>query len=419
MTPTAALLVSAYDAAVEACDPRRAVEAAIGLSDGVISIGGERFSGATTADIAVVAIGKAASAMVHGVVAALGPVRGIAVSNHDEPCPVPLMVGAHPVPDETSIACGEALLSFVASLAPDDVVVYLISGGGSAIAVAPAVGVTLDDLAQTNRLLMAAGVPIGEMNEVRAAMSRIKGGRLAGACGAERSITLVLSDVVGAEVSHVASGPSIGAGMGSRAAEVIAAHGLADVLPRSVLAAVERFEPTVGAEQPSLTVGSPRVSAMAAASYLTSHGVPARIVTTDLCGEASEEAVRFVEGAQPGVVSIATGETTVTVTGDGAGGRNQEGAVAAAVAAEGTDVTFLACGTDGIDGPTPAAGAVVDGTTAATARARGIDLTDHLERNDSHQALAGLEALIIRGDTGTNVADIWLAAKDVASLLGD
>jgi hydroxypyruvate reductase len=412
-TSTASLLIAAYDAAVAACDPEVAVADAIHSDEGGITIGGEAFGGARPRDVVVVAIGKAAAAMVRGVVSALGPVRGLAVSNSEEDCPVPMLVGSHPVPDEASSACGEALLTFVGSLGAGDVVVYLISGGGSSIAVAPVDRVSLDDLAATNRTLMGAGVPIGEMNEVRSAVSRIKGGRLADACTAGRSVTLVLSDVVGAGPSHVASGPSIGAGMGSGAAAAITTYRLSGRLPRSVLAAVAHRSPLVVAPQPYAVVGSTEVSARAAAAYLDTCGVASHIATTDLSGEARVEAVKLVEGADAGMVTIATGETTVTVTGDGVGGRNQEGALAVVATVAGTDTTFLACGTDGIDGPTPAAGAIVDGDTAGVAKESGIDIAGHLGRNDSYPVLAALDALVMRGNTGTNVADIWMVARGI------
>jgi len=418
MTPIASLLIAAYDAAVEACDPERAVAAAITIDDSGITIGGERFLGATPGDIVVVAIGKAASAMVRGVVAVLGPVRGLAVSNHDGDCPVPLLVGAHPVPDDASLSAGESLLSFAGSLEPHDVVVYLISGGGSSIAVAPADGVSVSDLADLNRTLMAAGVPIGDMNEVRASVSRLKGGRLAGACPADRSVTLVLSDVVGVGPSHVASGPSLGAGMGTAARSVIARHGIEDALPTSVRTAIGASVPEPARHQHFLVVGSTEVAADAAARYLASHDVGSSTVTTQLEGEATVEARRLVHNADKGIVTIATGETTVTVVGAGAGGRNQEAALAVVNDLVGTDIVFLACGTDGIDGPTPAAGAVVDGRIAERARAMDLDLEHALARNDSHTALSALDAVVIRGDTGTNVADLWMVAKGI-TLLSD
>lgn len=416
MTPTAStgsLLIAAFDAAVAACDPEAAVAAAIGCADGGITIGGERFDDAMPSDIVVVAIGKAASAMVRGVVSALGPVRGLAVSNHEEECPVQFMIGGHPIPDEASVVCGESLLSFVGSLASSDIVVYLISGGGSSIAVAPVDGVSLGELAEVNRALMAAGVPIAEMNEVRSSLSGLKGGRLAAASTAGRSMTLVLSDVVGVGPSHVASGPTLGAGMGTSAAGIVAKYEIQDVMPDSVMATITDFSAAPRRHEPFFVVGSTDVAATAAARYLESRGVASIIVTTQLEGEARIVARTLIHDADRGVVTIATGETTVTVEGDGVGGRNQEAALAAAIAVEGTDTVFLACGTDGIDGPTTAAGAVVDGQTARRARSLGVDLELSLSHNDSHHALGALGALVIRGNTGTNVADLWMVAKGI------
>ena len=410
---TVSLLVAAYDAAVAACDPEDAVSRSISVDDDGITVGGERFNGATRHDIVVVGVGKAASAMVRGVVSAVGPVRGLAVSNHTDDCPVPLMIGAHPVPDETSLACGEALLSLVGSLDPTDVVIYLVSGGGSSIAVAPVDGVSVGDVAAINRALMAAGIPIGEMNEVRSAVSRLKGGRLAAVSTAGRSVTLVLSDVVGAGPSHVASGPSLGASIGTKAAEVLVRYRLDHSLPASVVSVVNQSVPAPDRREPYSVVGSTKVAADAAGRYLASRGVVSTIATTELEGEARVEARRLVDDAAQGVVTIASGETTVTVVGDGVGGRNQEAALAAAIDCSGGDTVFLACGTDGIDGPTPAAGAVVDGRTLSRAQRLGLDLNRSLAINDSYTALDALDVVVLRGDTGTNVADLWMVAKGI------
>jgi glycerate-2-kinase len=406
-------LLAAYEAAVSACDPQAAVSGAIVVDDGGITIGHHRFQGASAPDVVVVALGKAAPAMVRGVESVLGPVRGLAVSNHVEPCPVPLILGSHPVPDDRSLMCGERLLAFVHGLAPSDVVVYLISGGGSSIAVAPVPGVDLADLAALNDVLLTAAVPIGDMNEVRAAVSRLKGGGLQDACPADRTATLLISDVVGVGPTHVASGPSIGAGMGSEASEVLKRYGLASRLPSSVVEAVERWAPRAPCRShPFTVVGSPAVAARAARGYLEASGVDVTIATTDLEGEARVVAVDLVRECLPGSVTIAAGETTVTVTGSGVGGRNQEAALAAAIEIADTGVVFAALGTDGIDGVTPAAGAIVDGETARRAGESGIDLEAALVDNNSHGVLTSLGETVVRGDTGTNVGDLWIVARD-------
>ncbi|GMR02045.1 MAG: glycerate kinase [Acidimicrobiia bacterium] len=409
-------LIAAYEAAVVACDPEFAVASAICVDRDGITVGGHRFIGATPDDVAVVAIGKAASGMVRGVVSVLGPVRGIAVSNHTEPCPVPLVIGSHPVPDEASLVCGEALIEYVENLSSTDLVLYLISGGGSAIVAAPVAGITLEDLATLNETLLRVGVPIGDMNEIRAAVSKIKGGRLARVCPARHAVTLVLSDVIGAGPAHVASGPSLGAGMGAAASAVVSRYALESLLPASVVSVVGQLGRVLQeAPHPFSVVGSADVAARAAADYLASHGFRTVIATTGLTGEARTAAVEFTRAAAPAAITIAAGETTVTVTGDGVGGRNQEAALAVAIEISGTDTVYAALGTDGIDGATPAAGAVVDGDTAARALALGVDLGDALARNDSHTALAALDAVVVRGDTGTNVGDLWMVAKGLLS----
>ncbi len=405
-------LLAAYEAAVSACDPEAAVRDAVSVDDGGLTIGGHRFGGTSAGDVAIVALGKAAPAMARGAHAVLGSLRGLAVSNHTEPCPVPLFVGSHPVPDAASLACGTRLIEYVRGLAPSDLVVYLISGGGSAIAVAPVDGVDLADLASMNDVMLNAAVPIGDMNEVRAAVSKLKGGGLADACRAERDVTLLLSDVVGAAPTHVASGPSIGAGMGSEASTVMQRHDLASKMPSSISEAVQRWSPPEEhRDHPFTVIGSSRVAANAAADHLASIGVTATIATTELMGEARTQAIELVRRCAPGQAVIAAGETTVTVTGDGIGGRNQEAALAAAIEISGSDVVFAALGTDGIDGATPAAGAIVDGTSARKAHDLGIDLEAALADNDSHTALSALGATVTRGDTGTNVGDLWIAIR--------
>jgi len=403
------VMIGAYEAAVAACDPEPAVSEAISFDNSGVTVGATRFEGAVPDDFVIVALGKAASAMVRGAATILGDVRGIAVSNHVEPCPIPLYVGSHPVPTSDSLAVGERLLDFVTDLKATDIALYLISGGGSSIAVAPREGLTVEDLSRLNEVLLRSGMPIGEMNEIRAAVSRIKGGRLAAASRAERSVTLVVSDVVGVGDSHVASGPSLGAGMGADAWEISKRYGLETEVAPEIVEAFRSPEALSRADSgPFTVVGSSQLAADAAARYLGERGFSTRIVTTTLSGEARSRAVEMVRVAVPGIVSIATGETTVVVTGSGRGGRNQEAALAAAIEISGTGIVFCALGTDGIDGATPAAGAVVDGTTSAAAIAAGIDLSASLENNDSFTALSHLGVQVTQGDTGTNVGDLWM-----------
>lgn len=342
----------------------------------------------------------------------LGHGRGFVVSAHSADVPYPLCVGSHPLPDASSVRCGRSLVDFVQHTKPSDVVVFLVSGGGSAAVSLPVDGVAVEDLAKMNAELLASGLPIEDINEMRAAVSQIKGGRLGTATTAQRQVTLVLSDVIGVGPEYVASGPSIGFGLGSRARSVLEESGLRAKLPSAVVRVVDEFvRPEVPEVLMHTTIASPAIAAHAAAADLRSSGFDASVATTELVGEAREEAVALAVVTASGTVAVASGETTVTIRGAGSGGRNQEAALAVAIASAGQDVLFAALGTDGIDGPTSAAGAIVDGMTAMRAEELGIDLPAALSDNDSHSALAALGETVVTGPSGTNVADLWIAAK--------
>lgn len=382
------------------------------LQGSVLRVGSRSFADVDPRDIVIVAIGKAAAGMAIGAGDAVGASRGIVVTTHGTDVPYRLCVGSHPIPDEMSVRCGEALLSLVAGTRASDVVVFLMSGGGSAVAVAPVEGVSIEDLAEMNRLLIVSGMPIEDINAVRASVSRIKGGGLADAAGTEQRATLILSDVVGASPAHVASGPSTAFVVGSNPALVIDAYGLRRELPGPVVAAIERS--IDAAERPASpfdVIGSPEIAAKAAVEFLQSSGFDATLATTDMRGESRHEAVAFVDRASRGTITVAAGETTVEVRGQGVGGRNQEAALGAAIHIEGRDIVFASVGTDGIDGPTQAAGAVVSGATASKARDLGLNLEGALADNDSHTVLTALGETVVTGPSGTNVADLWMVAK--------
>lgn len=412
MRPERDDLVAAYVAAVAAVDPRSAVVEAMSLVGDVLEVGPYEFVDVDPDDIVVVALGKAAPAMATGAFAITGARRGLVVTTHESAVPYATCVGSHPLPDHTSVACGERLLSFVVDTIPSDVVVFLVSGGGSAAAVLPVDGISVDDVGVMNAVLVACGMPIEDINEVRASVSRIKGGRLAAATRADRMATLLISDVVGAGPEHVASGPSIGFGLGARARTLIDTYELRNDLPMSVVEAIERCKPIKSIAEPKYaTIGSPEIAALAALADLQSRGWRATLATTELQGEARNEAVNLIDAAPPSTVVVAAGETTVTLRGIGVGGRNQEAALAASLHIEGQDLLFAALGTDGIDGPTEAAGAMVDGRTAARASELGVDLAGALRNNDSHTALTAVGDTVVTGPSGTNVADLWMVAK--------
>lgn len=363
-------------------------------------------------DLTVVAVGKASPAMARGAAAALGDrVRHwLVVSDHSEPVPAgaELLVTAHPIPDLTSLEAGRRLLETVRI--PVDHIVFLVSGGGSALAEVPCPGIGLEDLAGIYDLLLKEGVAIEDANVVRSHLSALKGGKLAAAAAAPMT-TVVLSDV-GPRLDLVASGPSIPSS--SRPADaraVLDRLGLMGRLPDAARTALEQDDgpPAIGGRVISAGDGEAAATAIAAAGVKL--GMPISVITTSLDGEAVEAARWALQAVRQGEVGVMAGETTVTVRGSGRGGRNQEAALSAAIAMEGGTDAFVALGTDGIDGPTDAAGAYVDGTTAKRMRAAGSDPVAALANNDSHRALDAAAALIRTGPTGINVADLWLVDR--------
>jgi len=396
-------LVAVFRAAVRALDP----------ADLVANELRRRDLGAGTEPVTVLALGKAAAAMVAGAARILGNrLTGVAVTL--EPAELPAgvagYVGAHPVPDESSLAAGEALLAGAAAVPEDGLVLCLISGGGSALAEAPVVGVTLQDVAVATKELLGSGADIAEVNAVRRALSRIKGGGLAAAMGGSRLVTLAISDVGKADPATIASGPTLApAGGVPAAASVISAYGLAPRLPGSVVAAAAHEAAPIARAHDFSVIADGRTAAAAAAVSARHHGLRPRVADEPLSGEARLIAAQVVAaGAAPGEVAIYWGETTVAVVGTGSGGRNQEAALAAAVAIDGRSGVFLAAGTDGIDGTTDAAGAVVDADTAADARRLGLDPAAYLAANNSGAFFTEVPGRVVTGRTGTNVADLWM-----------
>jgi len=371
--------------------------------------------------IIVIAAGKASIEMTRGFARVVEPADGVIVAPHFGEGPLPVVVAGHPVPDEGSAAGARRALELALSAGPDDVVVCLISGGASALLAAPARGLTLADLSDTNRALLECGADIVGMNTVRKHLSAVKGGRLAAAASRARLVTLVLSDVVGDPLDVIASGPTVpDPTTYADALAVVDRHAVFETIARPVLGHLERGRRGLVEEtpkQPHLrheieVIGSGAVAAEAAAAFLHARDVPARIVSTRFSGEAREAAVLAVATtSEDGEVLIFAGETTVTVRGTGRGGRNQEAAVAAALEIDGRDVTFLAGGTDGIDGPTDAAGGLVDGGTIDRGLAANFDPFAALSDNDTYPFLEAAGDLIKIGPTGTNVADLWLLRR--------
>jgi glycerate-2-kinase len=382
---------------------------------------------------AIVAAGKAASPMAAAVEDVCrhvpGLVAGPPVSGHTPAAGLEIFAAGHPYPNDASaLAAARALdyASSAASAGPDACLLVLLSGGASAMLALPAEGLSLRDKIDTTNALLRAGVAIDGLNTVRKHLSRIKGGRLA-AAGA-RTVTLALSDVHGQsedDPAVIGSGPTVADPTTfADARRVIDGSGA--IVPASVLAHLDRgargeLEETLKPGDPRLArstfevIGNRHTALEAALHAAQDRGYIAHVLPAATAGEAREAAHRFFaearwladDGARPLCV-LAAGETTVTVRGDGLGGRNQEFALAIApmIGASGRAAAFASAGTDGIDGPTDAAGAVVDSTTMERATRAGVDWRAALSGNDAYRFFEPLGDLLRWGPTGTNVGDL-------------
>jgi glycerate 2-kinase len=368
--------------------------------------------------IHLIALGKAAPGLAEEALRHVAPVSALAVTTAGAARPVAgveMRIAGHPVPDADGLAAGAEVAARLAAVGPGESVLALISGGGSALLPAPAEGLTLEDKAEVSRLMLAADLDIGRINLVRQQLSRLKGGGMLRLAPQARFATYVLSDVIGDDLRLVASGPTLApVGTRAEAAAVLREAGVWDNLPAAVAALLSAPQPEVPPlpESAAWLIGSNRMSldAMLAAAPR------ARIASDRLTGAvqgAAEAVIAAARRAKPGEVLLFGGETTVRVTGDGLGGRNQE--LALRVALLGRDLSFdwafLAGGTDGRDGPTDAAGGLVDRSSARRMRTLGIDAFQALARSDSYHALQAAGDLLVTGETGTNVADLALFVR--------
>lgn len=374
----------------------------------------------------VIGAGKASAAMARAAEDNwTGPLSGLVVTRygHAVPCRrIEIVEAAHPVPDAAGSAAARRVHAMVGGLTADDLVLCLISGGGSALLPEPLDGLTLEDKQAVNRALLASGASISEMNRVRRHLSAIKGGRLGAACRPARVVTLAISDVPGDDPVDIASGPTV-ADPTTRAdaLEVVDRYGID--LPSRVRAVLESDEAeSVKPGDPQLEraeirlIATPRLALEAAAEVARAAGLPAHILGDAIEGEA-REAGRVMAGIAASVARYGTpfaapcvllsgGETTVTPRGSGSGGRNVEFLLSLAVALDGLPGVFALAGdTDGVDGMEEIAGARLAPDTTARAWAMGINSRDALAANDGHGFFKALGDSIVTGPTLTNVND--------------
>jgi glycerate-2-kinase len=420
-------------AGLSACDAGAATLAAVELSDGGIAVGGEEFPLGPGSRVVVVGAGKATFAVAAALEAKLGARidAGLIAVRHDQettPLGTRVAVADHPLPSDRSAAVAARLLETVEPLGADDLVLACFTGGSSALASLPPVGVSVADKRALHELLLASGMPITQVNTVRKHVSRIKGGRLAAAAAPARIVNLTVSDVAG-DTLDVITDPSVqDTTSAADARSVLVAYGLWDRVPASVREHLH-----------SDSAESPRVDAALIHTELlvTGHGAceammleaaaagsAAVTLSTSLEGEARElgrlvanlargSALEGAPFSAPVVLVGCGGEAGVTLAPGasfGTGGPNQDAAIAAALELEGVPVAAVMIDTDGSDGGTAVAGAVADGTTVARARELGLDLRQALLSHQSSEPLAALGDLVETGATGTNVNDLIVLA---------
>jgi glycerate 2-kinase len=421
-----------FDAALASVDPRRLVGEVLQREGGVLRLETPAGVRSHRGPVLLVAAGKPALGMAQGAAAAQ-PAAGIVVVPHgvpgDGPAGTVVLHAAHPVPDDAGLRATARLLDAVRTAGPETLVLVLLGGGASSLLVAPAGAVTLADKRAVTAALLASGADIAALNTVRKHCSRIKGGGLARAARNAAAVwTLLLSDVAGDDPAIIASGPTVADATTFADARAVVARWLArDAVPEGVRAHLDaglagRVEESAKPGDPVLdhvvtrVLAGNRTAVDAAAAAARRLGFEPHVIGEALCDDAERAARRVVAALDLAprhrpVAVVAGGETTVRVVRGGRGGRSQQLALTAALALAGRPGIVLAAGTDGIDGPTDAAGACVDGETVARARARGFDAVATLAATNSNPLLAASGDLLRTGPTGTNVADLVVALR--------
>lgn len=436
-------ILPVLDAALDAVDPQRAVAGAIAREGDTLHVAGRSYALDAYRQVLVLSIGKAAVAMCRALCAALNdrPLHGIALTKYGHtrgcealPATIATLEAGHPTPDSAGIAAAQQVARLAEHAGRDDLVICLVSGGGSALLTLPAAGLSLADLQDAADTLLRCGAAIGEINTLRKHLEQLKGGQLARLAAPASVVTLALSDVVGSPLDVIASGPTVpDRSTWADAWQVVQRYDLAAALPPAVtrhlrqglageLADTPKPGETVFAGSQATVVADNALAAQAAQAEARHQGFDAHVLTTFVEGEAREvarlavalgrEAAIHQRPARAPACLILGGETTVTVRGNGVGGRNQELALAAALQLQhipqGERIVVVSLASDGADGPTDAAGAIGDSGTAARAALAGLDAAAHLAANNAYPLLKAAGDLLMTGPTQTNVNDLIL-----------
>jgi glycerate 2-kinase len=422
-------LADMFYAALQAVDPYKSTSL---YTDKIRSI----FQSGKYKRLMVIGFGKASCPMAKSIEDQLFDFTdsGIVITKYKH-CPSPNMLkkiriyeAGHPVPDENGLIATEAIINLLKGVDKNILLICLISGGGSALFVSPYEGITLNEKQKVTELLLKAGANISELNTVRKHISKVKGGRLAEIAYPAKIISLILSDVIGDKFDVIASGPTAPDKIKyNEVLNVLEKYGLIALTPTSVLDILHKGANGLIPETPkegdkafrnveNIIIGNNRKALEAAKTKAEKLGFHAEILSSEISGEASDVGRWFAKKAieakgkeQRAKCLISGGETTVTVKGNGLGGRNMELALSFAMEIEGIDgITLLSAGTDGTDGPTDAAGAIVDGETIKKAKAAGLNPEEYLKNNDSYNFFKKIDGLFVTGPTGTNVMDVQI-----------
>ena len=434
-------IIDIFGAALKTANPYNAVKRTIRIEGDRLFAGEAAYDLRNYEKVIVVGAGKGTAPMAEAVEELLGERidEGVVIVKHGHTRPlkkIRQIEASHPIPDEAGVKGTEEIVRLLEKADEKTIVICLLSGGGSALLVSPADGITLKDKQVATDLLLKSGATIDELNAVRKHLSKVKGGRLAGIAYPATVISMILSDVINDRLDVIASGPTVPDDSTFNDAlkivtKLIEKHRLKGKFPEKVIDYLwdgvngmnqetpKKGDPCFG-NTSSIIVGSLRQALHAARNAANKLGFDTEIVTDRLQGEAREAAVYLADlakivrssrkGGKP-MCLLSGGETTVNVKGSGKGGRNQELALAFALEIEGVDgITLLSAGTDGTDGPTDATGAIVDGETIHFARKLGVNPEKYLENNDSYNFFKKIDEghHLITGPTGTNVMDVQI-----------
>ena len=423
-----------FFAGLKAADPLNAIKKNIRVSNDHLQVADRSYALAQVHNLFIAGCGKAAARMALAIEELLGDKisAGVVIVKDGYALPlkkIRVIEAGHPIPDEAGLSGARQVMDLARGAGKNDLVLFLISGGGSALFPGPADGLTLAEKQRTTQLLLQSGATIREVNAVRKHISKLKGGRFAKLVAPANLVSLILSDVVGDALEAIASGPTVADSTTfADCLEILQRYGLEEKIPHGVLDLLQRgaqgaidetLKPSdaVFEKVQNVIIGGNRMALEGAVRHARALGYHTRVLSNSIEGESREvarshaalveEIARSNQRHRHATCVVSGGETTVTVHGDGLGGRNQEFALAAAIDIDGQDgVVILSAGTDGTDGLTDAAGGIVDGSTMQRGRAKGLDATAFLARNDSHHFLKATDDLLTTGPTFTNVMDL-------------